>query len=163
MTSLDEMKFPSFRPKIKRCLFDLGRPTGKNRADLENFIAVFVHFFFALEIFFRFVRKIKNPFQLNHSAWLPVFIITASKKSIWQCEADNRSLKMATLYDTWKLIAKSKEICDKLSVLVMFTCNRARWIFISIKFSPTSADGVGRLITNDCFSCWHRDSSQPTA
>ena len=64
MTSLDEMKFPSFRPKIKRCLFDLGQPTGKNRADSENFIAVFrPFFFFALENFFRFIPKNKksNP------------------------------------------------------------------------------------------------------
>ena len=63
MTSLDEMKFPSFRPKIKRCLFDLGPPTGKNRADSENFIAVFRPFFFLHSKFFSFRPKNKksNP------------------------------------------------------------------------------------------------------
>ena len=47
----------TLRPKIKRCLFDLARPTGKNRADSENFIAVFRPFFFALEFFFSFRPK----------------------------------------------------------------------------------------------------------
>ena len=49
----------SLVPKIKRCLFDLARPTGKNRADSENFIAVFCpfFFFFCTRIFFSFRPK----------------------------------------------------------------------------------------------------------
>ena len=47
------------RPKIKRCLFDLARPTGKNRADSENFIAVFRPFFFLLHSKFFFVSSEK--------------------------------------------------------------------------------------------------------
>ena len=46
----------AIRPKIKRCLFDLARPTGKNRADSENFSAVFRPFFFLQSKFF-FVSK----------------------------------------------------------------------------------------------------------
>ena len=54
-----------FAGGIKRCLFDLARPTGKNRADSENFIAVFrpFFFFFCTQNFFRFVRKITNPIR----------------------------------------------------------------------------------------------------
>ena len=45
-------KLSFLRPKIKRCLFDLARPTGKNRADSENFIAAFRPFFFLHSKFF---------------------------------------------------------------------------------------------------------------
>ena len=52
----------AIRPKIKRCLFDLARPTGKNRADSENFSAVFRPFFFCTRNFFS-IRPKNNKFN----------------------------------------------------------------------------------------------------
>ena len=90
----------TIRPKIKRCLFDLGRPTGKQKILLPFFVHFFF-LFFALE-FFLFRPKNKNPIRnfnktIAHGSR---FSISLHRKNQYDNVKPTTAVsKMAALYD----------------------------------------------------------------